>query len=168
MTGKRMEKAAPRVKVSTETYKGTSLYTLSLPTPAPELIPLMGKTLEVAVGIAGDKLLVAAGRDAAQNLKKALDQLSTVPAKEGPPLRIRLAFPAIAKVVALSSKNRQIAAVAAMLAGFGGNVGSKNHVSFTVTPIARGVRARLEVEEGLLKVLGSLAQLMGLISPDSF
>jgi hypothetical protein len=62
----------------------------------------------------------------------------------------------------------QIKAAAAMLAGFGAGAGNKNHVSLTITPISRGFRTRLEVEEGLLKVLSSLGQLMGLMSPDGF
>ena len=34
----------------------------------------MGETLDVVVGIADDKVLVAVGRDAAKTLKKAIDQ----------------------------------------------------------------------------------------------
>jgi hypothetical protein len=162
------EKAATRVKVSTETYKNISLYTVSLPTPVRELTPLVGKMLVVVVGIAGNKLLMAAGRDAAQSFKKAFDQLQSAPGKEVPPLQIRLAVPSFARAVAAVSKNMQIKAVAAMLAGFGVSAGSKNHVSITLTPISRGVCARLEVEGGLLKVLGSLGQLMGLINPEGF
>ena len=162
------DKIPAGVKVRAETYKGMALYAVSLPTPDRRLTSLVGKTLDVAVAVAGDKLLVAAGRDAVANLRKAFDQLQHAPAQEVPPLRIRLAVPAMAKIVALTSKNQQIRAAAAMLAGFSANAGSKNHVSFTVTPIPGGVRARLEVEEGLLKVLGSLSQLMGLINPNSF
>jgi hypothetical protein len=165
---KKDEKAATRVKANAETYKNVHLYTISLLMPGHELSPLVGKTLAVVVGIAGDKLLVVAGHDAAQSFKKAFDQLQSAPSQEVPPLQIRLAIPLIAKAVAAVSKNNQIKAAAAVVAGFGVSAGSKNHVSFTLTPISRGVRARLEVEEGLLKVFGSLGQLMGLMSPDSF
>jgi hypothetical protein len=161
-------KAATRVKVSTETYKSIHLYTVSLPTPNPNLTPLVGKSLVVVAGVAGNKLLVTAGRDAPQSFKKAFDQLQSTPGKEAPPLQIRLAVPFVAKAVATLSKNVQIKAAAAMLAGFGAGAGNKNHVSLTITPISRGFRTRLEVEEGLLKVLSSLGQLMGLMSPDGF
>ncbi len=162
------EKTAPRVKASSQLYHGIHLYTLSLPTPCHELIPLVGKVLDVVVGITGNKLLVAAGRDALPSFKKAFDQLPSMPGKDVPPLRIRLAVPAIARAVAAVSKKMEIKAVAAMLAGFGVSAGSQNHVALTVTPISGGVRARLEVEEGLLKVLGSLGQLMGVINPNGF
>ncbi len=135
------DKIPAGVKVRAETYKGMALYAVSLPTPDRRLTSLVGKTLDVAVAVAGDKLLVAAGRDAVANLRKAFDQLQHAPAQEVPPLRIRLAVPAMAKIVALTSKNQQIRAAAAMLAGFSASAGSKNHVSFTVTPIPGGVRA---------------------------
>jgi hypothetical protein len=165
---KKDEKAATRVKASTETYKNIHLYTISLLMPGHELTPLVGKTLAVVVGIIGDKLLVAAGHDAVQSFKKAFDQLQSAPSQEVPPLQIRLAIPLIARAVAVVSKNTQVKAAAAVVAGFGVSAGSKNHVSFTLTPISRGVRARLEVEEGLLKLFGSLGQLMGVMSPNSF
>ena len=38
--------------------------------------------------------------------------------------------------------------------------GDKDHVTVTAKPIAQGVRVRLEVEEGLLKVLGSMGGMM--------
>ena len=160
------EKAAGRFKIRAESYKGTSLYAVSLPTPDHGLDSLLGKTLEIVVGVAGDKLLLAAGRDAGPRFKEAFDRVQSGRGKEVPPLEIRLAVPAVASLVGTLSTNKQIKAGAAMLAGFGITAGSKNHVSFTVTPIARGVRGRLEVEAGLLKMLGSLGQLSGWLNAD--
>ena len=50
---------------------------------------------------------------------------------------------------------------ASMLAGMLAKAGSKDHVTVTAQPIAQGVRLRLELEEGLLKALGSMSQMMG-------
>ena len=67
------------------------MHYVSMPTPDPKLAPLVGDTLEVVVGIADDKVLVAVGRDAAKTLKKAIDQSKTAAGKEVPPLQITLA-----------------------------------------------------------------------------
>jgi hypothetical protein len=158
------EKAGGQFHVKVEPYQGISLYAISFPTPDPGLVTLVGKRLEIVMGVAGDKLLVAAGRDALPRFKEAFDQVRSGHGKEVPPFQVRLAVPSIASLVATLSKNKRIKAGAAMLAGFGITAGSKNHLSFTLTPIARGFRARLEVEGGLLKMLGKLNQLTGWIN----
>ncbi len=76
------------MKVSAETYQGIHLHTVSLPTPDPELTPLVGDTLDMVVGIGDDKVLVAVGRDAAKTLKKAIDRSKAAAGKEVPPLQV--------------------------------------------------------------------------------
>jgi hypothetical protein len=142
------------VKVGNETYKNAHLYTVSVPTPGDDLPPLVGDSLEVAVGIAGDKLLVAAGRDAAATLKNAIDNLKGTASKQSLPLEVRLAVTPLAKWLAKVAKKGEVKDIAATLAKFFDKAGDKSHLSVTVTPISRGVRVRWEIEEGLLKVVG--------------
>ena len=94
MRCKKNSQTAGSVTVSAETYQDIHLHVVSIPTPDPQLTPLVGDTLEAAVGIGDDKVLVAVGRDAAKTLKKAIDQLKTAAGKEVPPLEIRLAVEA--------------------------------------------------------------------------
>jgi hypothetical protein len=161
-------KAAERFTVHTEPYQGASLYTISLPTPYPSLVTLVGKRLEIVLAISGERLLVAAGRDALPRFKAAFERLRSGPGQDVPPLQIRLAVPALASLVATLSDNKSIKAGATILAGFGMTAGPKNHVSFTLTPIARGVRVRLHVEAGLLKMFQSLNELTGWIQFHGF
>ena len=155
--------AAGRFTVRAEPYKGINLYAISLPAPDEGLVTLVGKRLDIVVGIDGEKLLVAAGRDALPRCKEALDQVRSGPGKEMLPLQLRLAVPPIASLVASLSKNKHVKAGATLLAGFGISAGRDNHVSFTVTPIAGGVRARVQLEGGLVKMLCLLNQLTGLV-----
>jgi hypothetical protein len=162
---KKNEEAAKAFKLSDETVQGVHLHIISVPTPDVQMAPLVGDTLEVALGIADDKVLVAAGRDAAKTLKKAVGQLKTASDKEVSPLQIALSVTSIAKFVAEVGDDAQVKATASMVAGMLGRAGSKDHVTITAQPIAQGVRLRLELEEGLLKALGSMSQMMGGMAP---
>ena len=107
---KKNGRTAALVTISAETYQDIHLHVVSTPTPDPQLTPLVGDTLEAAVGIGDDKVLVAVGRDAAKTLKKAIDQLKTTAGKEVPPLEIRLAVGPIAKFVAEVGDDPQVKA----------------------------------------------------------
>lgn len=162
---KKNEEAANLVKISDETVDGIHLHKVSMPTPEQQLAPLVGDTLEMVIGVADDKLLVAVGRDAAKTLKKAIGQLKTAAGKEVPPLRISVAATAVAKFISEIDGDAQVKANAAMVAGLLAKAGQQDHVTVTAQPIAQGVRVRLELEEGLLKAIGSLSQVMGGMAP---
>ena len=133
-----------------------------MPTPKPELKPLVGDTLEVVVGIGDDQLLVAAGRDAAKTLKRVIDQSKAAAGKEVPPLEIKLSAATIAKFIAQVAEDEEVKAKAGRWsAEIWKKAGKKDHVIMTTKPIPQGVRMRLEFEEGLLKALGSLSPMGG-------
>ena len=161
---KKNEEAAQVLKLSDETVEGIHLHAISMPTPDPQLMPLVGDTLEVVVGIADDKLLLAVGRDAVKTLKTAIGQLNSV-GKEVPPLQIMVAVAPLATFIAEVGDDPQTKATASMLAGMLAQAGDKDHVTITAQPISQGVRVRLELEEGLLKTIGSMSQMMGAMGP---
>jgi hypothetical protein len=162
---KKNEEAANLVKISDETVDGIHLQKVSMPTPDQQLAPLVGDTLEMVVGVADDKVLVAVGRDAAKTLKKTIGQLKTTAGKEVPPLRISVAATSVAKFISEIDGDAQVKATASMVAGMLAKAGQQDHVTVTAQPIAQGVRVRLELEEGLLKAIGSLTQMMGGMAP---
>lgn len=135
---------------------------LSIPTSKVDqwnvMQPYVGDTLEVVVAVADDKVMVAAGRDAAKTLKKAIDQSKAAAGTEVPPLQISLAVTPIAKFVAAVGEDEKVEAKAAALAAALEQAGGKDHVRITTTPISRGVRLRLELEEGLLKAICSMGK----------
>jgi hypothetical protein len=149
------------IKLSNETVEGVHLHTVVLPTLAQELTPLFGDTVELAIGTSSDKIVVGVGRNAAKTLKKAIGQLKKNAGKEVSPMEITLAVAPIAKFIGESAEDAKVKTTAAMLAGMLESAGAKNHVVVTLKPVAQGVRLRIELEEGLLKSLGSLTQMMG-------
>jgi hypothetical protein len=121
--------------------------------------------LEIVLGIADDKVMLAAGRDAAAKLKKAIDRSKASAGTEVPPFQVSLAVKAIAKFFAATGDNEQAKAQAGMLAAALEQAGEKDHVQITATPISRGVRVRLELEEGLLKAICSMGKGLGGMPP---
>jgi hypothetical protein len=154
------KEAAKAIKISDETYQGVHLHALSMPTPDADLVQLVGDSLDLVVGIADDRVLAAIGRDAADTLKKAIDQSKTGADKEMPPMQIALVATPIAKFLAEFGDDEQVKATAQMLTGLLDKADGKDRITLTAKPISMGVAVRLEVEEGLLKALGSMGQML--------
>jgi hypothetical protein len=148
------------VKLTDETVDDLHLHMLTMPTPDPQMIPYFGETMEIAVGIGQDKAVVALGRDAIKTLKTSIGKLKNG-AKEMPPFQITIAAAPLAKFIAEVDEDPQSKATAAVLAGMLAQAGDKDHVTITAHPITDGVRLRLELEQGLLKAIGSMSQMMG-------
>jgi hypothetical protein len=152
-------KTADSIKLNAETYQGIRFHTLSVPTPTPELKPLLGDTLEVVVGVGDNQLLVAAGRDAAKTLERVIDGSKAAAGKEVPPMEIKLSAATIAKFIAQVAEDEEVKARVEMISSILEKAGKKDHVILTTKPIPQGVCMRLELEQGLLKALGSLASI---------
>jgi hypothetical protein len=152
-----IEQVSRAVKFGSETHQGVHLHTLSMPTPEPMLVPFFGDTLDAVVGVADDRVVAAFGRDAVDTLKKAIDRCKTRPDKEVPPLEIAISVPQVAHFLAEVGNDMQVKLIASaldeMLKERKSN--DKNRIVLTVKPIPKGVRTRLEVEEGILGALGA-------------
>jgi hypothetical protein len=151
---------AKSIKLNAETHEGVRFHSFTVPTPDQKLATLVGDTLEVVVGIGDDRVLIAAGRDAAGKLKQAIDQSKGAAGKEVPPLGISLAATPIVKFIAQVDEDESVVAAADKLTEALKKAGDKDHVLITVQPVAQGFRLRLEIEEGLLKALISLNPMM--------
>ena len=156
---------AKTIAMGAETYHGMHLYTISLPTPDRQLVPLVGHRLDAVVGIVDDKVLIAVGRDAASTLKNAIDRLKSTGAKEVPPLEITVAVAPVARLLAKVGEGPSLKAGAAMFAGLFQNDDSKGWVTLSARQIPRGVHLRLQADKEVLKVLTSLGRMIGAYPP---
>ena len=161
----RNDPLAKTITMAGETYHGIRLHTISLALPDRQWTPLVGDRLEAAVGIADDKVLIAAGRDALPTLKSALDRLKTAGAKEVPPLKITVAVAPVARLLATVAQDPGLKANAALLAGLFSNSNDKGCDTLSVQRIPRGVRLRLRVDDKVLRGLIALAQTLGTYLP---
>ncbi|MEN6406371.1 MAG: hypothetical protein ABFC77_07865 [Thermoguttaceae bacterium] len=154
------------LKLSHETYQNFQLHLISLPAPHQELATLVGDNLEVVVGIADDRAMMAAGHNAVQQLKKAIDRCKAASeTKEVPPMRLTVSVLSVAKLLSEIGETPETKAYAGMIATFLASAGPQDHLTLTTLPASNSVHVRLEAEQGLLKALGSTFQMLN--SPPS-
>ncbi len=153
------------IKLDAGRCKGVRLHTASIPIPddaedREKVVGLIGEKLEVVIGFGDDSAYVAVGRDAMSTLKKAIEQSADEASQPVPPVRLSLALRPIAEFVAKvgEAKDRPKAAlIAEELAKTSGG----DRVHLVAAAIPDGVRYRLEVEKGLVRLLGHLKEMEG-------
>ena len=148
-------------KLDAETHDGVRFHVLNIPVPERELVPMVGETLEVVVAIGDDRVYLAGGRNAAATLKKVMDGSKATPEGDAPPLSISISATPVAKFIAAVADEDQVKMMAGTIAGMLQATGGKDHVTITSTSISNGVRMRVTIEEGILKVIGTVSQMMG-------
>lgn len=153
---------AQLLKLDAETHQGVRLHTFSIPTPDPEMAKAIGETLEVVVGINDTSIYVAAGTDAISTLKQVIDQSKAQPGKKVPPMRIAIAATPIANFVASSMPDGDPSKMmAGMVAGMLQQTGGQDKLTITTEGITNGVRMRMEVEKGLMQLVGMASKMAG-------
>ncbi len=142
-------------------YKSVELHTLSIPIPPDaddreKVVALVGEKLEVVVGLGPEAVYVAAGRDALKRLKQVIDCSAELADEVVEPIRCSLDLGTLARFVAAVGKPKdraQAARVAEILA----DTPTEDHITLVARVIPRGVCYRLEVEPGVLRMLGRMA-----------
>lgn len=151
--------AAEKIQFNADNHQGIRFHKLSIPTPDPAMTPFVGDELEVVLGISDERVYLAAGRDAAGKLKMVIDQSKAAEDKDVPPAKISISAAAFAKFLAAAGNGNSDSRIGMLSAALAA-AGDKDHVLITATPIERGVRLRLELEEGLLKALATAGSRM--------
>jgi len=153
---------AKLIKLDAETHQGVRFHTLAIPAPEDEIAAkLFGKTIRVVVGVGDDSLYVAAGSDPVDVLKQVIDQSKSAAGKSIPPVRISVAATPVAQFIAAIAPKPETKQIAAKAAEILQQSGGKDHITITSKAIPNGSSTRLEIEQGVLKVLPQLAPVPG-------
>jgi saccharopine dehydrogenase-like NADP-dependent oxidoreductase len=160
---KEQPEIAKMITLDKESHEGVKFHVATVPVTEPEAAEVLGKTVDIVLGIGPDSLYVAAGKKAIETVKKVIDKSKAEPGKSISPLQISVAGTAIAKfaaaVIPMDDAKQQAEKIAALLAQSGG----KDHVTLVATGIPNGMNMRLTVEEGILKA----APAMGVGGPEA-
>jgi hypothetical protein len=146
------------VKLDAEKSRNVTFHKITFPIPGDAdnrdaVVQMIGENLDIVIGVGKETAYLAAGRDALPALKKAIEASARGGAKPVQPLGISLAVKPVVSTTAEVGKpeDRPKAAWAneelKKLPG-------KDHVSLSVQPISNGVQVHLEVEQGLVRLLG--------------
>jgi hypothetical protein len=163
--GKEEPDFAKSVKLDAETIDGVRFHTVTMPVSSESAAIALGDKIDVVLGFGADRLYAAVGQDAMAVLKETMAKSKAAAGKEAPPSQVSLAATPIAKFVAAAAADipfgQMIAQMAGMVGGMLEKSAGKDHLTMTTTPTANGAQVRLEVEEGLLKLIGALSQMKG-------
>ena len=155
---------AGAIKLNAEEFQGVRFHTVTVPLAevdeAEAFQKLVGDSLTIVFGVGKESLYLAAGRDAVDMLKQAMEKSKAEPARTVPPMQFKLALAPIAKTVAAVADDPQVASTAGMISeALEGNA-TKDHVTVTATTMPNGTKTRVELEEGVLRLLGALPPLL--------
>jgi hypothetical protein len=143
----------PGVNFDADTHAGVSFHTMAVPVPEDEAEAraMFGETLNIVIGTSDSAAYFAAGTNAAATLKKIIDDSAQKAAVKMPPMQMVVSLTPIMQFA--TQFQPDMAPLAVMLEGTDG----KDHVTMSQTPIQNGVRMKIGVEEGVLKLIGTAA-----------
>jgi hypothetical protein len=152
---------ASMVELDADRCQGVNLHRVTVPIPddaddREQVVQMIGESLEVVIGMGGEGVYVAAGRDAMKTLKKAISKSAKQGRGIAVPMEMSLALHPIAKMVAAVGDEDE-RDDAAKVAGILETMPDVDHVRVSITPIERGARLRFEMEEGILRLLGKMS-----------
>jgi hypothetical protein len=141
----------PKVQFNAGTHGGITLHKASVPVPEheAEARELLGEKLDVVLGIGPKSVYIAAGKNAESLLKKVIDLSSQSAAKTVPAMQLNVSVLPILKFMASVDENPMLPGLIASLEKAGND---KLVITSQGTP--RGSAMRIEVQEGLLKLIG--------------
>jgi len=149
------------VRLDADQHEGVRMHTISLPIDEDEenreqLMRLVGEKINIVLGMGKESIYFAAGKDAMKTLKQAISK--SAEAAAAPPLDAQIALRAtaefLAEVADTQKERKDFARIAEALSGAEG----KDHIRLKANPIRNGVQLRLELEEGVVRLLGKASQ----------
>ncbi len=160
---------AKGLKLDAQTHAGVRFHSLTLPTPDESLVAdaadvfdaLFGQTMEIVFGIGDNRAYLAVGNNAAGTIKQVIDKSQADAGTEVVPMRFAVSLTPIAKFAEGGAPDGMVKMMVGNLAMLLEQSDGKDHVTVTSKAIPDGASVRLEIEEGVLKLIGFAAQMMG-------
>lgn len=150
------EAGSPTIKLDVAEHEGVRFHTVTFPLPddqdSAQLQKFLGDKVEITVGFGAECFYVALGSDGVATIEQVMAK-STGTTAEQAPLHMRLSLGQVMDIVAKQGGNPFVGLAAQMLQG------GQDHVHLFEQPIANGVQYRLEIEEGILKLIGGAAKM---------
>jgi hypothetical protein len=151
------------IQLDSAEHAGIKFHAAKLPAPDEKARGIFGDTVDVVVGASDDAVYLAAGRDAADRLKKAIDQSKAEAGQSVPPMQVIISGGKIANFVAAVADDPGPQGIAQNVATALAQSEGKDRLTIRLGPVTNGAKVRIELEEGLLRLLGSLpAMAMGM------
>lgn len=147
----------PTIKFAAENHQKVDLHTLTVPVPSSnaDAVKVLGSQVNIAVGTSPDRAYIALGGNAVDLLKKALDAQPSVSGTS--PFALKVALTPILSFAGAMNSDPNLE----KLAKASGKTSGKDHILIVAKAAERSVTYRLEIEEGVLSLIGEAAKLQG-------
>ncbi len=158
--------AAEMLKLDAAEHAGIKLHSLSFPLPEEmdnreQITALIGEKVELIVGVGEKQLYLAAGDGALDKLKAAIDKSKADAEQEISPMRMSLSVAPIAKLAGELAEDFTAKMVASSIGSALETAGGDDRVTITGESIPNGVRYRITLQKGILKILGMIPAMAG-------
>ena len=141
------------VSIKSDKHAGADLQIMSFKVKDDEAKEVFGDTLDVILGTGNNSVYLAAGNEALDRLKQAIDASAGSAGKKAiAPAEFRVSLAPVFRFASTVDKNNKLAP---MMAEELAKSGGKDHVTVILRPIKNGVGYRFEAEEGVLQLLGT-------------
>lgn len=142
----------PQVKLNAAQHGGVTFHRLTAPIPEDEeeARELFGENIDIVLGTSDKSVYLAFGNECESLLKKLIDASSQQAQQNVPPFQFNLALLPILKFAQSVDDNPALPALVELLEQAG-----NDRVSLTARAIPRGAQYRLEIQEGVLQVIGA-------------
>lgn len=144
------------VKFDAATHGGVTLHTITVPVPAREeqARKILGEKMLTVIGTGATSVYFAFGNDSMELLKQVIDG-SAAATGETSPMTLNVSLAPIMAFAASVDDDPIVAGLSEALKKGQG----KDHIAISSKAIPRGVAYRVEVEEGVLQLIGQAAKL---------
>lgn len=150
---KEQPQVAEKVKWDAGSLGDVKFHTATIDIPDEEAAAVLGKTVDIVVGIGPDTAYLGAGKTPLATIKQVIENSKKEPGKSVPPFQLSLTVTPIAQFVAQVAPVDAVKMVAGSIAQMLTAAGGKDHVTVVGTIIPNGISVRLNVETGVLKAV---------------
>jgi hypothetical protein len=117
---------------------------------------LTGETLTAAVGFGDQQVFLALGPGSIDKLKAAIDQSKSAAGQSVAPMRLSVSATGIGQMIE-GLGGAEDPDVPPEILSARADAGQNDHVTVVTEAVPNGMRTRLELEAGMLKVIGAAA-----------
>lgn len=146
----------PQVEFNAAAHGDVKLHRLSMPVNDPQAQEVFGQTLQIVVGTGPQTAMVTVGKDAETLLKKVLDDSTAAGEKDVLPMQLTVSLLPILKFYQSIDDNPMVADLVASLEATG-----NDKLALTSEAGPRSSTVRLEVQEGIIRLIGNAAKAFG-------
>jgi hypothetical protein len=157
----------PTVKLNSGSHGGITFHSVTTPIPESEkdARDILGDKVNIILGTGPKAVYIAFGKNAESLLKQVIDKSAQDGSKAVPPMQLNVSLLPILKFAAsVDNSNANKAIVSEMIKVL--ETSGKDKINLISQPIKNGNNVRIQVEEGILQMIGAAAKKApGLVPP---